>query len=159
MHPPANVEKMSRGIPLCDEDRWGWLAASRSAAEVKLAEGLKTKGATNGVVLTCSSLKRAYRDILRGVAQAPVPGLDSIPSTVAIPAIRTVFVYITGPEPVLFERVEGRKGHFFKSNMLRSQLDALEPPKGEDGVITVDVRWPTEEQVVHVLNDLNLARK
>ena len=135
------------------------MAALRSVAEVKLAEGLEADEKVNGVVVTCSSLKKAYRDILRGVTQAPVPAHTSIPSTVAIPAIRTVFVYITGPESVLFERVEGRKGHFFKSSMLRSQLDTLEPPTGEDGVITVDVRWPTEEQVAYVRDALSLKQK
>ncbi len=103
-HPPANVAKMSRGVPLTDEDRWPWLDALRSAAEDELREG-------RDVVLACSALKRVYRLRL----------FDGVPARVRI-------VYLDGDRETFRSRMGGREEHFMPHSLLQSQLDTLEPP-------------------------------
>lgn len=123
-HPPRNIEKMSRGIPLTDEDRWPWL--DRIAARIR---GVIQE--ENGrAVLACSALKRAYRDRLRG-------GVASDP--------RIHFVYLHGPEELLLERMNRREGHFMSPGMLRSQLDTLEDPADEENVQTLSIESPLEK--------------
>jgi len=120
-HPKANIEKMSRGIPLTDADRWDWLTRLREDALAQLSSGAQ------GVVLTCSALKRKYRDVIR---VAPYYDHD----------VRLHFVYLHASEKVLLDRVRARKGHYMGANMVHSQFDILEPPlKEERDVISVDV--------------------
>src|SRR5579863_6886057 len=95
-HSEANKEKMHRGIPLTDDDRWPWLKAIRAAIEVKERAG-------ETAVFTCSSLKRSYRDVLR----------DSDED------VR--FVYLNGTLDVLKARLGARSGHFFDPSLLQSQ--------------------------------------
>ncbi len=116
-HPPENIAKMSAGIPLTDADRAGWLA--RLGAEVAA-----TVAAGNAVVLTCSALKRSYRDQLR----AAVPGLG--------------FVFLELSRAVAAERMEHRPGHFMPVSLVDSQFATLEPPTGEPGVLTLDATLP-----------------
>lgn len=113
LHPEANVAKMSAGIPLDDDDRWPWLAtiADRIAAEPGPI-----------IVVSCSSLKRAYRDLLRTASARPVG-----------------FLYLQGTETVLSSRTAARTGHFMPSALLASQLATLEDPSGEPLVATVDI--------------------
>ena len=102
-HPQSNVEKMSAGIPLTDEDRWPWLDA--------IARGDPRDAArTRGIVVSCSALKRVYRDRIFEAAVRAV-----------------TFVHLDGPKAVLAERLKGRKGHFFPPSLLDSQLATLEP--------------------------------
>ena len=96
-HSAANKEKMHKGIPLTDEDRWPWLKTIRAAIEEK-------QRAHEEAVFTCSSLKRSYRDILRG-------GDKDV-----------VFVYLKGSYEVLHERLQTRTGHFFDPSLLTSQV-------------------------------------
>jgi gluconokinase len=112
-HSAANKEKMHKGIPLTDEDRWPWLKTIRAAIEEK-------QRADEAAVFTCSSLKRSYRDILRG-------GDKDV-----------VFVYLKGSYEILRERLQTRTGHFFDPSLLTSQLDTLEEP-GADEAITVSI--------------------
>ncbi len=124
-HPPANIAKMSAGVPLTDDDRAGWLAT--------LGELLAR--ADGGAVLTCSALKRAYRDCLRS----------------AVPSLCFVFMEIDRVEAQ--RRVEGRAGrHFFPGNLIASQFETLEPPGGEAGVITVQATAPIEQLTAGVRN-------
>lgn len=116
-HPPANIEKMRRAIPLQDEDRVGWLD--------RLGHELQRR--PDGAVLTCSALKRSYRDRLR----AFVPGL------------RFVHLALT-PEQAL-QRVAERDGHFYPPSLVASQFEALEDPAGERGVLPVDATLSLEE--------------
>ncbi|WP_246750439.1 gluconokinase [Martelella lutilitoris] len=116
LHPAANVEKMSAGIPLEDADRWPWL--DRVGAE--LARERQT-----GVVVTCSALKKIYRDRLRATAGQPL-----------------AFVFLNGSETLLAERIGARAGHFMPTSLLKSQLETLEDPSGEPGVVTVDIDNP-----------------
>ncbi|RUM25983.1 gluconokinase [Rhizobium vallis] len=115
LHPTANVEKMSKGIPLTDEDRIPWLDR---IGEVMKASLEKSKG----IIVSCSALKRLYRDRLR----AAVGG-------------NLFFVYLEGSKALLTKRMGERKGHFMPVSLLESQLATLEVPTGEPGVVTVDI--------------------
>jgi len=134
LHPKSNVEKMSRGVPLTDGDREPWLDLIRTTAE----SGAKENG--DGVVITCSALKKSYRDILRGRRTGPA-GAPSERGQLA-----TYFVWIDGSRALLEERLQKRQGHFFKASLLDSQLETLESPQGEEGVIVVPLEADTEEQ-------------
>src|SRR5688572_29150053 len=99
-HSPQNTAKMAAGIPLTDEDRTPWL---RSVA------GWLAEHADSGGVVSCSALRRAYRDVLRGDR----PG--------------TVFIHLHGEREVLAARLTARPGHFMPATLLDSQIDTLEP--------------------------------
>lgn len=127
-HPAANIDKMRQGVPLDDFDRAGWL------------ERLGTELArhASGAVLTCSALKRSYRDILRGAA----PGLR--------------FVHLALTQQQALQRVAARGGHFYPPSLVASQFAALEDPDGEPGVLAVDACQPLDQvthQVVGWLRD------
>jgi gluconokinase len=121
-HPPENVERMSRGIALTDEDRAGWLRAL--AARIREA-----KDAGTGLVVTCSALKRSYRDILR----AEAPGLR--------------FVFLQGQRTLIGERLAGRRGHFMPPSLLESQFATLEEPSLDESAWVCDVRQSPEDIV------------
>jgi gluconokinase len=126
-HPAENVERMARGIPLGDEDRAGWLRA--------LAERVReSRDAGTGLVLTCSALKRSYRDVLR--EQAPGRGLQ--------------FIFLRGDQAVLAERLASRRGHFMPPALLASQLDTLEEPAPDERAWVCDIR-ETPERIVAAL--------
>jgi len=125
-HPKANVDKMAQGIPLTDADRWDWLTQLREEAIRRLSSG------DQGVVLTCSALKRKYRDVIR---VAPYYSHN----------VLVHFVYLHAPEEVLLKRVMGRHGHYMGANMVHSQFEALEKPGAEEtDVISVDVSGSIE---------------
>jgi len=111
-HPTANVEKMRSGIPLTDEDRWPWLRTIGTWMDARIAAG-------RSAVITCSALKRAYRDLL----------LDGRP------AARMVFLEVSREE--LVRRLTARHGHFFPERLLDSQLADVEPPQPGEHVLTV----------------------
>jgi gluconokinase len=118
---------MANGIPLTDSDRWDWLTVLREASLKKLAEGAQ------GVVLTCSALKRKYRDVIR---VAPYYSHDVV----------LHFVYLHAPEEVLIQRVGARKGHYMGASMVHSQFSILEPPTAEEtDVISIDVSGTPDE--------------
>ncbi|CCF37083.1 shikimate kinase [Colletotrichum higginsianum] len=130
-HPKENVEKMHRGEALTDDDRWGWLDALRDESLRELDRD--GEGGGDGVVVTCSALKRAYRDVLRGASH---PERD----------IFVHFVTLHAPEPVLLDRVRHRHGHFAGANLVHSQFQSLDPPQADEpDVVAVDVRPPVEE--------------
>ena len=115
LHPAANVAKMALGTPLSDADRWPWLDRIAAEIVVALARG-------EGVVVSCSALKKIYRDRLRAACDD-----------------RLWFVYLEGSELLLHQRMGGRAGHFMPLSLLQSQLATLEVPTGEPGVVTVDI--------------------
>ncbi|MAU21461.1 MAG: gluconokinase [Martelella sp.] len=131
LHPAANVEKMSRGIPLQDEDRWPWLALI--GAEI-------ARHRRAGVVVTCSALKKAYRDRLRQTAGGSL-----------------AFVFLDGSEALLSARMGHRTGHFMPVSLLQSQLATLERPDGEPGVVVVDIDQSLEAIVEAALAGLATA--
>lgn len=110
-HSSANREKMAAGIGLTDADRGPWLAAIRDAIKARLLAG-------ETAVFACSSLKRAYRDLLRSAA----PGAD------------IKFVYLQGSPDLLRVRLSTRGAHFFDASLLQSQLDTLEAPDDEEAL-------------------------
>lgn len=117
-HPPENVAKMKSGQPLTDEDRVGWLAAMAK----RIAEG-KARG--EPMVITCSALKRKYRDSLR----QGDPDL--------------FFVLLDGPKSLLAERIAARKDHFMPPSLLDSQLAILErPAPPSERAVTLPVTLP-----------------
>lgn len=150
LHPKSNVDKMSSGVPLTDEDRRPWLELIRSTAEKKVMEQ-SSCGERYGVVITCSALKRSYRDILRGRTrhwQSDLcDGCGENHRNHREVGLRTYFVWINGSKELLQDRIGKRQGHFFKASMLESQLKTLENPEGEEGVIVVPLEADTREQV------------
>jgi gluconokinase len=125
-HPPANVEKMRRGIPLEDADRWPWLQTLAAQIDRWLS-------ARQTVVLACSALKQSYRDVLaRGRA-----------------GVR--FVHLEGDEALIRARLERRRGHYMPPSLLASQIAALEPPID---AITVDVAGPPEAIAAEIVRQL-----
>jgi len=133
LHPEANVAKMAAGTPLDDEDRWPWL---RRIAEVIGAH----EAAGTSVVVTCSALKRSYRDLLS----------DGHPSV--------WFAHVDVPREVLAQRLAARQGHYMPPSLLDSQLATLERlGDGEPGAI-IDGNGPLVETVAEVLADLKVER-
>ncbi len=131
-HPPANIAKMAAGIPLQDDDRWPWLDAI--AAWIRAhAEARRT------AVVTCSALKRAYRDVLRSAS----PGV--------------VFVHLSGSPELIGERMRSRRGHFMPPALLASQLATLQPLDPDEPGLTVDVARTPEELVEQIVTTLGLA--
>lgn len=110
-HPKANIDKMAAGVPLNDEDRWDWLILLRDQAIKSLSEGAK------GVVVTCSALKKKYRDVIRTARL-----YDEDPNA------NVHFVYLRADKETLLQRVRERQGHYMKDAMVESQFAALEEP-------------------------------
>ena len=166
LHPKANVEKMSSGQPLNDADREPWLELIRRTAILKIEEQQQQaqteEGRVKGVVVSCSALKKYYRNILRGKQRKKDPtsipfhsidieGADLCPDIL----LPTYFVFIDGTRELLMEIMEKRHGHFMKASMLDSQLSTLESPVGEEDVIVVSQHDSTEEQVRKVKENLD----
>jgi gluconokinase len=119
-HPPANVAKMSAGIPLDDDDRLPWLRT--------IGEWLAAHSGT-GAVVSCSALKRAYRDVLRESA----PG--------------QFFVHLHGTRDVVARRVAGRPGHFMPASLVDSQFATLEPLADDEAGLTLDLDRSVDDLV------------
>jgi gluconokinase len=131
-HSEANKKKMHDGIPLTDEDRWPWLRTIRAVIEEK-------QRVHETAVFTCSSLKRSYRDILRGSDRD------------------VCFVYLKGSFEVLHERLATRTGHFFDPSLLQSQLDTLEEPGPEESIV-VNIELTPEQIVDEVMKQVETRR-
>jgi gluconokinase len=127
-HPPANIEKMSRGIPLNDADRAPWLEAMRKAILEWIAVG-------KNVVLACSALKRAYREVLRASPEVKI-------------------IYLKGNFALFAERIRQRHGHFAGEGILAGQFADLEEPAD---AITIDAAQSPEQIVAETRNRLALA--
>lgn len=113
LHPEANRAKMTAGTPLDDDDRWPWLR--RIAAWIGEQEA-----AGRDAVLTCSALKRSYRDLLR----------DGHPSV--------LFVHLLAPRTLIQTRLDNRRGHYMPPALLGSQLETLEPLHPDEPGFAVD---------------------
>jgi gluconokinase len=131
LHPPANVEKMRQGIPLTDADRVPWLDRIGRELKTWAAEG-------RSGVMTCSALKRAYRDRIRS----------------ARPDVR--FVYLKGSEALIGARVAARHHEYMPASLLRSQFDTLEEPAPDEAVVTVDAGGSPDTEAAAVIAALNL---
>jgi carbohydrate kinase (thermoresistant glucokinase family) len=128
-HPASNVAKMSAGHPLTDEDRWPWLRAI--AAEID-----RVRNTGGSVVIGCSALRRAYRDIL--VHNRP----------------DTRLVYLEGTQALIGDRLGRRKGHFMPPGLLTSQFETLEPPAADEHPVTVSIDAPVDNIVDEILRQL-----
>lgn len=129
LHSERNVAKMAAGIPLTDADRHGWLQAVAEQLNNSTAEA-------NGVVASCSALKRRYRDLLRSGA----------------PDLR--FVFLHGDPALLAQRMAARPGHYMPPSLLQSQIDTLEPPQPDEHAIALDIAEPPERLVNAALQRL-----
>jgi carbohydrate kinase (thermoresistant glucokinase family) len=126
-HPAANVAKMHAGTPLDDADRTAWLRAIAGWIDEHVAAG------KDGVV-TCSALKRAYRELLRR------------------PEVR--FAYLDGDRELIARRMAARRGHFFPAGLLESQFRDLEPPGPDERAYAVSIAGTPEETVEQIMDSL-----
>jgi carbohydrate kinase (thermoresistant glucokinase family) len=129
LHPPANVEKMRAGHPLDDNDRLPWLHAVARWVDGQLA-------AHAPGIITCSDLKRAYREITIGHR----------------PGVR--LIYLKGEPDVIHERIVARQHRYMPSSLLQSQFETLEEPSPDEHPITVTVHGPIAETVLEILRRL-----
>jgi gluconokinase len=128
-HPPANVEKMHQGIPLNDNDRWPWLNAIHRRLEEADKQG-------ENVVLACSALKHSYQHYLA----------QFTPESIC-------YVYLSGSEDLIRERLASRTGHFMNPKLLHSQFETLEPP---EQAIKVDIGGSPESIVKDIRTQLRV---
>ena len=133
LHPAANVDKMSHGIPLTDADRRPWLQAIAAVIDGWLERH-------EAGVVTCSALKRAYRNILIG-------DRDGV-----------ALVYLEGSHELISQRMAARHGHFMPTALLDSQFATLEPPTADEKPITVSVDAPPDAIVEAVIKQLGGRR-
>jgi gluconokinase len=132
-HPKSNVEKMSAGHPLTDEDRWPWLQAIADKIDQVCEAG-------EHAVVACSALKRAYRDIL-------VHGRDDIR-----------IVYLDGTQRLIAGRLAARKGHFMPPGLLDSQFKTLEPPRADENSVAVSIDASVDAIVEDIVGKLRLTQ-
>lgn len=128
-HPKSNVEKMHSGTPLTDDDRWPWLKAIAAWIDGKRQAG-------EHAIVTCSALKRAYRDILIGPRQD------------------VALIYLKGTEDLISQRLSKRKDHFMPKGLLQSQFQTLQEPGADEHPITVSIAPTPEEIVGAILGEL-----
>jgi gluconokinase len=128
-HPKSNVEKMSAGQPLTDEDRWPWLNAIADEIERVCKAG-------EHAVIACSALKRVYRDVL-------LRGRDDV---------RVVF--LNGTQDLIAQRLASRKDHFMPPGLLDSQFRTLEPPGLDENAIDVSIDAPVDGIVDDIVSKL-----
>ena len=129
-HPDENIEKMSRGIPLSDEDRLTWLEILSNLLAEKYLAG-------ENLVLACSALKQVYRQKLRSKNR------------------NLIFIYLKGDFELIWQRMRTRQEHYMKPEMLRSQFDILEPPQD---ALSLDIHRPVPENVqaiIEYISELN----
>ncbi|HET6726139.1 MAG TPA: gluconokinase [Gammaproteobacteria bacterium] len=131
-HNAANIAKMHSGVPLDDADRKPWLAALARQIDEWM------EGGVNGIV-TCSALKRRYRDVIIGQR----------------PGVR--LVYLKGDKSVIARRMTARHGHFMPTALLDSQLDALEEPDPDEHAIVVPIDAPPSVLVERILSLLHYS--
>lgn len=129
MHPRANIDKMAAGRPLTDEDRRPWLASVADWIDSRLDAG------ENGVI-TCSALKRSYRDLLNRRGSG------------------VVFVYLAGPKETIAQRLATRHGHFMPPGLLDSQFADLQEPASDEPAIRVDVSRPAPLLANEIIQEL-----
>jgi gluconokinase len=132
LHPRANVEKMSRGEPLTDADRWPWLDAIGRWLDERAEAG-------ENAVLTCSALRRPYRDRIRE----------------GRPGVR--FCHVVASDETLRERLEHRQGHYMPASLLPSQLATLEPLAEDEPGFVVEAAGEPSDVLAEALRALDLS--
>ena len=129
LHSQANVDKMHRGVPLTDADRLPWLDSIAALIDRWNAEGVSG-------IITCSALKRAYRERIR----AGRPDVE--------------LIYLRGERALVSARITRRMGHFMPAGLLASQFETLEEPGQDEPVITVDIGGSPDQIVEAILTAL-----
>ena len=130
LHPPRNVALMAAGTPLTDADRADWLDA--------IAERLSGLQPDEGMVVSCSALKRMYRDRLRAAASD------------------LQFVHLHGDPALLATRLAQRQGHYMPPALLISQLETLEIPSADESALSLDITEPADNLVTQIEHHLHL---
>lgn len=120
LHDPASIEKMSSGQSLTDSDRWPWLQRV----------GKQLSDNNKAVVISCSALKRAYRDVIRQHAGKPV-----------------LFLHLSAPQSVIADRMQLRTGHFMPPELLASQFQTLEPLQADEAGAEIDITQSLEDSI------------
>jgi carbohydrate kinase (thermoresistant glucokinase family) len=133
LHPPENVAKMKSGIPLNDADRWPWLQKVANWIDAQRAAG------RDGII-TCSLLKRAYRQIVIG----------------SRPDVR--LLYLRGTQALIADHMGHRHGHFMPPGLLDSQFQTLEEPYAEEHAIVVDITDSIEKTIDEAIYKIKLVR-
>ena len=133
LHPRVNIDKMRRGIPLTDEDRWPWLENLRELIKRSVKAG-------ENAVLACSALKERYRRYLRVKADVR-------------------FVFLRGDYALIADQLRHRRGHFMNPALLRSQFADLEEPRPGEDVLTIELGRTPPELVEKIKTKLHLASK
>ena len=123
LHPASNIAKMSAGTPLNDDDRWPWLEIIGKAMKAECDKG-------HGVVASCSSLKKVYRQKLAEAAERPI-----------------TFIFLYGSRKLLAARMADRKGHFMPTSLLDSQLKTIEVPGPEENALHLDVALSLDDLI------------
>lgn len=131
LHPQANKDKMAAGHPLNDEDRWPWLTTIADWVDDRL-------DAQESGLVTCSALKRSYRDILNRRGSG------------------VVFVYLAGSRETIATRLQARQGHFMPSSLLDSQFADLEEPATDEPEVRIDLGPPARVIAQNVIEALGL---
>lgn len=131
-HPAANVEKMRLGIALSDDDRWPWLQSIGAWIDMRAAAG-------EPAVVTCSALRRSYRDFLRR----------------GRPQVR--LIYLAADKELIARRLAARHGHFFPASLLESQFRDLEPPQPGEHPLTVQAAGAPAGIVTEILAAVGLT--
>jgi gluconokinase/shikimate kinase len=134
LHPQANIEKMAAGRPLTDADRLPWLAKVADWVDERIGAG------ENGLI-TCSALKRSYRDLINR------RGSD------------LMFVFLAGSKETIAARLAARHGHFMRASLLDSQFADLEEPAADEPAIRVDIGPPTADIAERIIEDFGLAAR
>jgi len=131
-HPPANIEKMSAGTPLTDEDRWPWLRT--------IAQWMSEQtGLGHNTVVTCSALRRVYRDVLReGHGQVR-------------------FVHLAGSKDTIESRLDDRSGHFMPAALLDSQFETLELLDSDEDGVVISISATPDDIVEDIIARLGIA--
>ncbi len=132
LHPESNVRKMAAGHALTDDDRWPWLDLVEGWIADQLARG-------RSGVITCSALKRSYRDVLRRAGAG----------------VR--IAYLRGDEALISDRQTARQGHFMPPSLMRSQFETLETPEPDENVVTFDVGAAPREIAREIIREMDLV--
>lgn len=132
LHPQANIDKMSRGEPLDDDDRWPWLeAVGQTLANI---EGIGLIG--------CSALKKSYRDLITNKAGKPV-----------------VFLYLDGSKELIAKRMAARQGHFMPTSLLDSQFATLEVPTAPENFIPINIEGTQSEIIAAIVSHIEKLQR
>ncbi|TMD71591.1 MAG: gluconokinase [Chloroflexi bacterium] len=134
LHPQANIEKMAAGHSLTDVDRWPWLAKVADWIDKRLDAG------ENGLI-TCSALKRSYRDLINRRGSG------------------VMFVFLAGSKETIAARLAARHGHFMRASLLDSQFADLDEPAADEPAIRVEIGPPAAEIAEQIIEDFGLAER